>query len=443
MLTRAEFSDATPTNYFGYDVDSVRVEKVDSGGRKQYVRSGLNDLVERSGDTVNRVFIHGMKPLPGVGSLLHVEEGASDLAYHLGPLGNARQLTDSGENVNTDLEFDAFGTRPPGEGDAHTGRGFVSKELDVDTDLWAFPARMYDAATGRFLSRDPLSEALASSQRSVPQPHVYVYADQSPPNLIDPTGEAPIGRFELDYWAAYDEFILSEHAGGRRVAVFKTEADVYDWLQRYYAARTIHRAVQRARTEGFVSGGLADPVQQPYNRMDSEARLPQGSTYEDRMRWLRDKFHVDDVIADASRKFWIPEEVIRSIQWLEHPKRRAYFGELTDAMVDDIWPLVTTIGSVQMSVGTAMQMERRFPVELGSHTPEELLTILRTPRALSYLAAFLKANRQSSRADPKASSYNWTARAWGRIGWLYNGSNKPYSAYGAQVEGYLRRAGFR
>jgi len=182
MLTRAAFSDATPTNYFGYDVDSVRVEKVDSGGRKQYVRSGLNDLVERSGDTVNRVFIHGMKPLPGVGSLLHVEEGASDLAYHLGPLGNARQLTDSGENVNTDLEFDAFGTRPPGEGDAHTGRGFVSKELDGDTDLWAFPARMYEAESGRFLSRDPVGGSGS----------LYPYGRSNPAYYTDASGREPM-----------------------------------------------------------------------------------------------------------------------------------------------------------------------------------------------------------------------------------------------------------
>ena len=236
MLLKAEFDDASTTNAFKYDMDSLRIEKVDDSGTKQYHRSGLNDVMERSGETVERIFVHGMKPLPGVGSLLQMEEGSSILTYHLGPFGNVRQLTDASENVTKNQEFEAFGTRPAGEGDAHSGRGFVSHELDEDTDLLAFPGRMYDAATGRFLSRDPAQSDIS----------LYDYAAGDPVNWLDPSGLVRIRNRQTElvfnHWTRMFRFIDRDRGidrwydyGGLRKYLLSTGASphiVNVWVER-------------------------------------------------------------------------------------------------------------------------------------------------------------------------------------------------------------------
>ena len=50
---------------------------------------------------------------------------------------------------------------------------------DAESDLYATPARYYDPGTGQWLTRDP-AVALTRS--------AYNYAEDSPPNLADPTG---------------------------------------------------------------------------------------------------------------------------------------------------------------------------------------------------------------------------------------------------------------
>ncbi|GLW09130.1 hypothetical protein Misp01_42590 [Microtetraspora sp. NBRC 13810] len=77
------------------------------------------------------------------------------------------------------------GTAPaswPGE------RGFVGGTVDLATGLTSLGARLYDPATGRFLSLDPLFD------RANPQTwNGYTYANNNPVTQSDPTGLFPMG----------------------------------------------------------------------------------------------------------------------------------------------------------------------------------------------------------------------------------------------------------
>ena len=64
-------------------------------------------------------------------------------------------------------------------------RSFCSGEqFDADLGLYYLRARYYNAATGRFLSRDPEDGKPVDPQSL----HKYLYAGGDPVNMVDPTG---------------------------------------------------------------------------------------------------------------------------------------------------------------------------------------------------------------------------------------------------------------
>lgn len=61
---------------------------------------------------------------------------------------------------------------------------YASQELNPEHGYFTMGARLYDASSGRFLSRDPLAELF-------PNHSSYSYAYNSPLNFNDPTGLSP------------------------------------------------------------------------------------------------------------------------------------------------------------------------------------------------------------------------------------------------------------
>src|SRR5262249_2097192 len=70
---------------------------------------------------------------------------------------------------------------------------WTSRELDSVTGLQYNRARWYDAATGRWMSQDPMGFAAGDS-------NLYRYADNNSTSKIDPSGLEPT----TDWWAARD-----------------------------------------------------------------------------------------------------------------------------------------------------------------------------------------------------------------------------------------------
>ncbi|HHK42371.1 MAG TPA: RHS repeat-associated core domain-containing protein [Planctomycetaceae bacterium] len=77
-------------------------------------------------------------------------------------LGTVRDLVKQDGTVATHFVYTSFGEVESGD-TSLTRYLFTSREFDVDTGLQYNRARWYDAATGRWMSEDPLGFAAGDS----------------------------------------------------------------------------------------------------------------------------------------------------------------------------------------------------------------------------------------------------------------------------------------
>jgi RHS repeat-associated protein len=122
-----------------------------------------------------RFFLQGMK----------VESGvlAGDYFYSRDHLGSIRALTDKDGNVRAQYSYDPFGRRTRLTGDANADFGFAGMFWITETNLNLTWFRAYDADIGRWLSRDPLTNA-----ETVQGDNLFAYVSNNPVNLVDPLG---------------------------------------------------------------------------------------------------------------------------------------------------------------------------------------------------------------------------------------------------------------
>jgi RHS repeat-associated protein len=103
-------------------------------------------------------------------------------------LGNVRQLADASGNIVQSYTYAPFGELLAAQGTRSSALQYSGEQKDVDTGLVYLRARWYDSATGRFTTRDPFPGFAALPQTL----HPYVYVNNNPVNLTDPSGEIPI-----------------------------------------------------------------------------------------------------------------------------------------------------------------------------------------------------------------------------------------------------------
>ncbi|MBE2252773.1 MAG: RHS repeat-associated core domain-containing protein [Myxococcus sp.] len=101
-------------------------------------------------------------------------------------LGSVRLVIDTATGqVAQRLDYDAWGVVTADSRPGFQPFGFAGGLYDADTRLSRFGARDYDAATGRWMSKDPIFFAGDSNR--------FAYALSLPTHLIDRTGNAPDG----------------------------------------------------------------------------------------------------------------------------------------------------------------------------------------------------------------------------------------------------------
>jgi RHS repeat-associated protein len=86
--------------------------------------------------------------------------------------------------VTDAYEYDAFGNQIYRSGTTPNNYMYRGEQFDPDLSLYYLRARYYNAATGRFLSRDP-EDGKAIDPKTL---HKYLYVGGDPVNWIDPTG---------------------------------------------------------------------------------------------------------------------------------------------------------------------------------------------------------------------------------------------------------------
>jgi RHS repeat-associated protein len=106
--------------------------------------------------------------------------------YHGDHLGGVALQTDERGQVLAEQAYDPYGGSLAASTEPY---GFTGKELDPETGLYEFGARLYDPAIGLFLSPDPAvlgDPELAHSDPQLLQP--YAYTRNSPTSHVDPDG---------------------------------------------------------------------------------------------------------------------------------------------------------------------------------------------------------------------------------------------------------------
>ena len=176
---------------FRYGADGERVVKKESasgGGEtaaKLYVRgTSLLPLAESArtgGSQAQSQFVYGPD---GLQALL---AGGHRYTVLRDRTGSVRAVVDEERNVVASFEYQPFGTviRRGGTAPDLVVYRFTGQELDTQTSLYNFNARLYDPWLGRFYAVDPKSVGFSP----------YVYAANDPLDLNDPTGEEPLTAF--------------------------------------------------------------------------------------------------------------------------------------------------------------------------------------------------------------------------------------------------------
>jgi RHS repeat-associated protein len=126
---------------------------------------------------------------PGDLSIEQISSGGTVTYLHHDQQGSTRLLTGSTGTVTGKCTYTAYGT-PTCEGSATTPLGYDAQDAQYtspDTGLIYMRARVYDPATGQFLTIDPL-DALTGEP--------YSYVSDDPVNDVDPLGHSSEGLGE-------------------------------------------------------------------------------------------------------------------------------------------------------------------------------------------------------------------------------------------------------
>ena len=184
QLKKVTLPDSS-TVIYQYSADKHRLNKTSTTGTTLYVYDGDNILMEldENGDKT-AFYAYG----PNIDEpILMVISGAS-YYYHADHLGNIRVLTDSNENVMATYQYDAFGSILLETGSVKNPYRYTGREWDVESGLYYYRARYYNAIFGRFMQKDPRDDAYKTGE------NMYVYVTNNPVNFKDPTGTG------CDWW---------------------------------------------------------------------------------------------------------------------------------------------------------------------------------------------------------------------------------------------------
>jgi RHS repeat-associated protein len=117
--------------------------------------------------------------------------------YEADGLGSATSLTDGAGSAVSSYVYDSFGRQASPEGGVANAFRYTAREFDAATGLYYSRARYYDSGSGRFLSEDPLTAGGI---------HSYLYSDNRPTTLWDPSGlqsQVPLEASNYPYDVLY------------------------------------------------------------------------------------------------------------------------------------------------------------------------------------------------------------------------------------------------
>jgi len=134
---------------------------------------------------------------------ISTHNGSTDIVTNADGAPVARFVYEPFGRVNSDLtDLD------PDRNGVHYGEQFMftGQELERETGLYNYRARLYDPETGRFLQPDPVHTERAGFDNW----DRYQYANNNPVNFTDPTGESWLSSRFKGNWAQRMTFVSSK-----------------------------------------------------------------------------------------------------------------------------------------------------------------------------------------------------------------------------------------
>ncbi len=103
--------------------------------------------------------------------------------------GSVRQLTDATASVTDTYDYDAFGNLTQRSGTTSNDYLYSGEQYDPDLGFYYQRARYMNPSSGRFWTMDSY-EGSTSDPKSL---HKYTYVNNSPVDLVDPSGQIGVG----------------------------------------------------------------------------------------------------------------------------------------------------------------------------------------------------------------------------------------------------------
>ena len=173
--------DNMPTSINGsavslvYDGVGARAKKITSSGTKIY----LGKFYECIGGVCGKYIFAGEERVA-------LKTPTQTLYYHPDHLGSTSVATDAAGNKVEEIAYYPFGKSSADAGSAGLNHKFTSQELDEETGLYNYGARLYDPEIGRFLSADTIVPNTSNPQSF----NRYSYVLNNPLLYPDPTGHS-------------------------------------------------------------------------------------------------------------------------------------------------------------------------------------------------------------------------------------------------------------
>jgi RHS repeat-associated protein len=195
----------------------------------------------------------------GNGQLISQRRGTTTSHYLPDIQGSTRALTTPAAAITDTYRYSAFGDIETQTGSTLNSYLYTGQQFDSSTGLYSLRARYYDAAVGRFLSRD----TYPINRQNPMELNRYVYAAGNPVRWSDPSGDTlvsyalSIGK-SAARGAAFGGF--SGFAGG---GIFMTLAGIgacgprmQNWMTSLTQAERLDYLAQSAIV-GAAFGGIA------------------------------------------------------------------------------------------------------------------------------------------------------------------------------------------
>jgi RHS repeat-associated protein len=175
--------------------------------------------------------------------------GVGFFYYHSNHQGSIMHLTDNSGTVANSYVYDSYGRRLNVTESVIQPFSYTGREFDVESGLYFYRARYFDAQTGRFLSEDPIGFVGEDE-------NLYRYVGNNPVNFIDPDGEKTVpnpGSFNPF------EFLAGVAAGFLESASGTGTGDVSTGRGTFDAGRTLGSAGEEAIRKSASDPNFKEP----------------------------------------------------------------------------------------------------------------------------------------------------------------------------------------